>query len=185
VYELGYRGDSGGNWSYSATAYHYDYFHVRSENLVSLSPPQVTFGNDMAESVTGVEMWGTYQATDSWRLSAGLSALREGHTLSGTALPDSIPLEGNDPSSQWTLRSSYEFSDGVELDINLRHVGALPSPAVPAYTTGDVRVAWSWRQFELSVLAQNLFGPEHQEFGTPATASEFGRGLYAKLTWRP
>jgi iron complex outermembrane recepter protein len=185
VYEFGYRGDAGGQWSYSATAYHSNYFHVRSENLVSLSPPQVIFGNDMTESVTGMEMWGTYQATARWRLSAGLSALREGRTLSGTALPNSIPMEGDDPSSQWMLRSSYDFTGGEELDVSLRHVAALSDPAVPAYTTGDVRIGWSWREFEFSLLAQDLFGPPHIEFGTPATASDFGRGLYLKLTWRP
>ena len=186
VYELGYRGESGGDWSYSVTGYHYNYFHVRSVNLVSITPLQVNFGNDMSESVTGVEMWGSYQPTTNWRLSAGFSTLREDHTLSGTALPNSIAMESNDAPSQWTLRSSYEFTGGEELDVNLRRVAALPNPAVPAYTTGDVRFAWNMgSHLDCSVLAKNLFGPPHMEFGTPATASEFGRGLYVKLEWRP
>lgn len=186
VYELGYRGDSGGDWSYSVTGYHYNYFHVRSENLVSISPLQVTFGNDMTESATGMEMWGAYQPTSSWRLSAGFSMLRESRTLSGTALPGSIPMEGDDAPSQWMLRSSYEFAGGEELDVSLRRVAALPNPAVPAYTAGDVRFAWHMgSHLDGSMLVQNLFGPPHLEFGTPATASEFGRGLYVKLEWRP
>ena len=186
VYELGYRGESGGDWSYSVTGYHYNYSHVRSENLVSLAPVQVTFGNDMAESVTGMEMWGDYQATASWRLSAGFSTLRESHTLSGTALAGSVALESNDAPSQWTLRSSYEFAGGEELDVSVRHAGARPNPPVPAYTTGDVRFGWELPQnLSLSILALNLFGPPHMEFGTPATASEFGRGLYVKLEWCP
>lgn len=186
VYELGYRGESGSDWSYSVTGYHYNYFHVRSVNLVSIVPLQVTFANDMTESVTGMETWGAYQATASWRLSAGFSTLREDHTLSGTALPNSIAMEGNDAPSRWTLRSSYEFTGGEELDVSLRRVAALSNPAVPAYTTGDVRFAWSMgSHLDGSVLAQNLFGPPHLEFGTPATASEFGRGLYVKLEWRP
>ncbi|HEV2331932.1 MAG TPA: TonB-dependent receptor [Gammaproteobacteria bacterium] len=186
VYELGYRGDSGGDWSYSVTGYHYNYFHVRSENLVSLSPPQVTFGNDMTESVTGLETWGNYQATASWRLSAGFSTLREGHTLAGTALPGSIAMESSDAPSRWTLRSSYQFTDGEELDVSVRHVAALSNTAVPTYTTGDLRFAWSLGpHWDISVLAQNLFGPPHMEFGTPTTASEFGRGLYVKLQWEP
>ena len=185
VYELGYRSESG-DWSYSVTGYHYNYFHVRSEDLISLAPPQVDFGNDMTENVTGVEMWGAYQATASWRLSAGLSALREGHTLSGAALPSSVAMESNDPPGQWTLRSSYDFEGGEQLDVSVRHVGALPNPAVPAYTTADVRFGWDLpHNLSLSLLALNLFGPPRLEFGTPATASEFGRGLYVKLQWEP
>jgi len=186
VYELGYRGEPGSDWSYSVTGYHSNYFHVRSEDLVSITPLQVNFGNDMTERVTGIEMWGAYQPITSWRLSAGFSALREGHTLSGSALPNSIAMESDDASSQWMLRSSYEFTGGEELDVSLRRVAALPNPTLPAYTTGDVRFAWSvGSHLDCSVLAQNLFGPPHLEFGTPATASEFGRGLYVKLEWRP
>jgi len=186
VYELGYRAQPMPEFSFSVTGYHANYFHVRSENLVSLAPVQVNFGNDMTESVTGVEMWGAYQPIASWRLSAGFSALREGHTLSGTALPNSIAMESNDAPSQWMLRSSYDFTGGEELDVSVRRVAALPNPAVPAYTTGDVRFAWSMgSHLDCSVLAQNLFGPAHMEFGTPAIASEFGRGLYVKLEWRP
>ncbi len=141
----------------------------------------------MSESVTGMETWGAYQATASWRLSAGFSALRESHTLSGTALPSSIAMESNDAPSQWMLRSSYEFTGGEELDVSLRRVAALPNPpVVPAYTTGDIRFAWNiGRHLDGSILAQNIFGPAHMEFGTPSTASDFGRGLYVKLEWRP
>jgi iron complex outermembrane receptor protein len=185
VYELGYRGEPTAELSFSVTGYHYNYFHLRSENLESTSPLQLTFGNDMTGTETGLEMWGAYQPTASWRLSAGFSTLREDHTLSGTALPNSIPTEGDDAPSRWMLRSSYEFTGGEELDISARHVAALPNPATPAYTTGDVRFGWSLGpKFECSLLAQNIFGPAHIEFGTPATASEFGRGLYLKLTWR-
>ena len=185
VYELGYRGETGGDWSYSVTGYHYNYFHLRTQNLVSASPLLVTFANDMTENVTGVEMWSTYQLLAHWKLSAGLNALRESRSLTGTALPGSLQTEGNDPPSEWTLRSSVDFAGGQELDVSLRHVAALPNPSVPAYTTGDVRFGWPLGSgFECSLLAQNLFGPRHVEFGTPATATEFGRGLYLKLTWR-
>ena len=159
---------------------------MRSENLVSLSPPQVTFGNDMSESVTGLETWGSYQATASWRLSAGFSTLRESHTLAGTALPSSIALESSDAPSRWMLRSSYQLTGDGELDVSVRRVAALSNATVPAYTTGDVRLGWELpHDLNLSILALNLFGPPHMEFGTPATASEFGRGLYVKLQWEP
>ena len=86
------------------------------------------------------------------------------------------------------LRSSYAFAGGEELDVSLRRVAALASGPVPAYTAGDVRFAWSMgSHLDCSVLAQNIFGPAHIEFAnpTPAAVSQFGRGLYVKLEWRP
>ena len=188
VYELGYRAQPTQELSFSVTGYHYNYYHLRSENIESLTPLMLTFGNDMTGTETGLEMWGAYQPTDSWRLSAGFSTLREGRTLSGTALPASVSTEGDDAPSQWMLRSSYEFTGGEEFDVSLRRVAALPDPAAPAYTTGDMRFAWSMgRHFDCSVLAQNIFGPAHIEFANPTAAAvtQFGRGLYVKLEWRP
>jgi iron complex outermembrane receptor protein len=182
VYEAGFRSQPAAQWSYSVTAYHSDYDHLRTQNLVSASPLLVTFGNDMTAVETGVEMWGTYQPLDDWRLSAGFSALREDRGITGTALQGSFTTEGDDPHNWWSLRSSWDLPDAIQLDVSVRHVGALPDPVSRAYTTGDVRVGWSWSQFEFSVLAQDLFGPEHQEFGPTSTG--YGRGLYLRLTWR-
>ena len=188
VYELGYRAQPTPELSFSVAGYHYDYYHLRSESLESLTPLVLTFANDMTSTETGAEMWGAYQPTSSWRLSAGFNTLREDRTLSGTALPGSLTAEGDDAPSQWMLRSSYEFTGGEELDVSVRRVAALPNPVVPAYTSGDIRFAWSMgRHLDCSVLAQNIFGPAHIEFADPTTVSvsQFGRGLYVKLEWRP
>lgn len=183
VYEVGYRAQPTAEWSYSVTGYHYDYSHVRTVNLTSTG--SLTLGNDMTAADTGLELWTAYQPVSVWRLSAGFTTLKERRTVSGSALPSSVNTEGNDPASQWILRSSVDLSGGQQLDVSLRRVAALPNPSVPAYTAGDVRFGWSLGpSFECSLLAQNLFGPPHVEFSSPATATEFGRGLYLKLTWR-
>ncbi|HEX4300330.1 MAG TPA: TonB-dependent receptor, partial [Gammaproteobacteria bacterium] len=186
VYELGFRSQPAAQWSYSVTAYHNDYDHLRTIDVLSISPFALNFGNNMTATETGIEMWGTYQPRDDWRLSAGFSALREDREISGDALPTSISTEGDDPTNWWSLRSSWDLPDSVQLDVSVRHVSALPSPAPdpasPAYTTGDVRIGWTRGQFEFSLLAQDIFGPVHQEFGP--TSTTFGRGLYAKVTWR-
>jgi iron complex outermembrane receptor protein len=185
VYELGWRTELSADWSYSVTGYHYDYDHVRSENLVTPSPLVLTFGNDMTTTESGIEMWTTYQLLDGWRLSAGFSALRESHDLSGLALPASITAEGDDPTNWWSLRSSYDFAGGEQLDVSVRHVGSLPNPVVSAYTTADVRFGWNLTStLECSILAQNLFGPTHIEFDQNPPVSAWGRGLYLKFTWR-
>ena len=185
VYELGFRTDVG-DWSYSATVYHNVYMHLRTTTLVSAAPLQLTLGNGMTLSESGFETWATYKPTDDWRLQLGFSALHQDFDLAPTALPSSIPSEGDDAPEWWSLRSSYDFAGSWQLDVTVRHSGSLPNAYIPAYTTGDVRLGWDWTpHLELSLLAQNLFGPAHTEYNPQGPTTQFGRGLYAKLTWRP
>ena len=87
---------------------------------------------------------------------------------------------------QWLLRSSLNFATDCEFDVFLRRIGTFPDPAVSAYTAVDARIGWRPRpEWEFSVTAQNLFDPHHIEFGAPATASQFDRGVFFKVVWRP
>ena len=82
------------------------------------------------------------------------------------------------------LRSSLNLTHGHEFDVGVRHVSALPLPAVPAYTAVDAR--WGWRVSpgtELSVTVQNLFDRGHFEFGAPANATQLRRTAWFKLLW--
>ena len=185
VYEVGYRLDAV-DWSYSATAYHNDYDHIRTTTIASFVPLQLTLGNGMMIDETGLETWADYKPMQNWRLQAGLNVMRESHTLAPTAVPTSIPSEGDDANNWWSLRSSYDFSGGEQLDVTVRHAGALPNPSIPAYVTTEVRFGWDMgRHLACSVLALNLFSPPHEEFNPQAPITQFGRGLYVKLEWRP
>jgi iron complex outermembrane receptor protein len=185
VYEAGLRTDPSPQWSYSVNVYHNYSDNIRSTNLVSVAPLQVTFGNSMSYNATGMSAWGTYKPLDNWRIQLGFMALREDYGVMPGALPSSVASEANDPSNQWMIRSSYDFSDDIELDVALRHVGALPNPAVPAYNSTSIRVGYNLTpRVELSIIGSNLTGPSHIEFGPTGTA-EFGRTFYARLTWRP
>ena len=185
VYEAGLRAQPSPDFSYSVNVYHNYSDNIRTTTLVSTVPLQVTFGNGMSWSTTGVNAWATYKVLDNWRLMAGFMTQRESQSLQPNALPSSISAEGNDPTNQWSLRSSYDFSNGMEFDVTARHVGALPDAPVPAYTTGDVRIGIRFGEaFELSMIGTNLFGPSHIEFGPTGTAL-FGRSYYVRLTWRP
>jgi iron complex outermembrane receptor protein len=143
-------------------------------------------GNGIEGKTSGVEAWGSYQATRAWRLNGGVVLLRQRLELK----PDSTSLqgvstEGNDPKHHWMLRSVYDITERHELDIMVRHVGELPDPVVPAYTAVDARLGWKAdRNLELSLTLQNMFDPSHPEFGSPATRSELERSAFAKLLWR-
>jgi iron complex outermembrane receptor protein len=182
--ELGYRAQPTSAVSYSVTAFHSVHDHIRS---IEQAPGGGSLiGNGIKGHTSGIEAWGSYQATRAWRLSSGAVLLRQRLELK----PDSTSLqgvsgEGNDPKHRWMLRSSYELTERHELDIIVRHVGELPNPVVPAYTAVDARLGWKAdRNFELSLTLQNMFDPSHPEFGLPATRSELDRSAFAKLLWR-
>jgi iron complex outermembrane receptor protein len=171
------------------TAFHSIHDHIRSVEQV---PGGFVIGNGIEGHTSGIEAWGSYQATRSWRLSGGVVLLRQRLELK----PDSTSLqgvsgEGNDPKHHWMLRSVYDLTERHEFDIIVRHVGELPDPVVPAYTAVDARFGWKAdRNLELSLTLQNIFDPSHAEFGDAAppppqlARSEIGRSAFAKLLWR-
>lgn len=177
VYELGYRA-SASRVSFSATAFLHDWDRLRSGTTLPLE-----LENKISGRVTGTEMWGTFQASERWRLMAGAVTLHESLALEpGSTDPvgtENVTLR-NDPSRQYMLRSSLELSADKELETLVRHVSALPNPVVPGYTALDLRYAWRpKRGVELSVTAQNLLDPAHVEFATSAAPPvEIERALF-------
>jgi len=114
VLELGHRGYATRHVSYSITAFHQRYDKLRSGSF----PPPVTLVNQIEGSVGGIEAWTTWQATQAWRLSAGLLELRE-HLHSTRSVPDpsGVANLGNDPKQQWSLRSSLNVGSRGEFDV--------------------------------------------------------------------
>jgi iron complex outermembrane receptor protein len=141
----------------------------------------------MDGTTSGIEMWGSYQATANWRLAAGFTTLSKHLRLKpgSDGLNGGVSAEGNDPDHSWHLRSTHNLSERWELDAIVRGVASLPSPAVPAYVAVDIRVGWRLRRgVELSLTGQNLLGGSHAEFRDPLTRSEFGRTLFLKVVAR-
>jgi iron complex outermembrane receptor protein len=184
VFELGWRGQSGSTLSYSVTAFHNIYDHLRTQEI-DPGWTFITFDNKMEGRASGIEMWGNLQAARNWRLSAGLMALHQRMTLK----PDSNDLAGpgtagKDPAATFQLRSSYDLSDDKQVDIGWRHVAALDNPALPAYGALDARFGWTLRRdLELSLVGRNLNGA-HAEYGPLATRSEIPRSLGLRLVWQ-
>jgi iron complex outermembrane receptor protein len=144
------------------------------------------FDNKIEGATSGVEAWGSYRFTNTWRVHAGVVQQRVRlHLKPGSADLGGVAALGNDAQNWWTARSTWDITPRHEFDVKLRHVGALPNPAVPAYTAVDVRLGWKLRQdLHVSLLAQNLFDPRHAEWGTLAARPEFERGVFLKVLWR-
>jgi len=142
--------------------------------------------NKIEGTTSGLEAWTTYQLSRAVRLSGGLMLLNEHLKLkAGSRDVTGVSALGNDPSHQWLARASFDLSPRHDLDVVVRHVGALPNPVVPSYTAVDARLGWRvTRDFDVSLTLQNLFDPSHPEFGAAATRSEYERAFFLKLQWR-
>jgi iron complex outermembrane receptor protein len=181
VLELGYRSQPSPQASYSITAFVHDHDDLRS---LEPAPGGSLIENRIEGRTRGMEAWGSLQATRSWRLSGGLVLLDQ-DLVNQPGSTSNVFAEGNDPSHQWMLRSSHDLGGRMELDLLVRRMAALPSPALPSYTAFDARLGWkiaSWAT--LSIAVQNLLEPRHPEFGPPATRAEIPRNVFARLALR-
>ena len=126
-----------------------------------------------------------------WRIAATYSYARL--KVSDDALDIVEDLEGSLPRHIFSLRSSHDLSDRFKLDFWLRRVGKrdtthVPERRIPAYTTLDMRLAWTPRKdLEVSLVGQNLLDEAHQEFAsdifmTVPVAIE--RRGYLQARWR-
>jgi iron complex outermembrane receptor protein len=186
VYEIGYRGRPLRSVSYSATVFHAHYDHLRTQEIAA-SGTSIFFSNLMEGMTSGVEMWGTYHVSPTWRLHGGLTLLNEKLRLKpGSNDATAVRAqEGRDPERTWMIASSLDLPHRTELDVRLRRVSELTSPVVPAYSALDVRLGWRVRpDLELSVTGQNLFGSGHSEFTDPVTRTEFQRSVIFKILSR-
>jgi len=122
---------------------------------------------------------------EKWRLRGGYTYLEKTITpTSSSVLPVSAGFEGVDPQNQVTLQSMLDLNYGFSLDIVGRYVDELKAIAsiasIPSYYTGDVRIGWNYKYFEVSLVGQNLVQNEHLENGI----SPIPRSVYVKLVFQ-
>jgi iron complex outermembrane receptor protein len=183
VTEIGWRAQPRPSLSYAVTAFHHRFERLRS---LDLGPGGATFNNNFEGRLTGLSAWAQWRVSERWRINGGYSHMRQHfQALAGTAPLGGTASLGNDPRQRWTLGTSIDAGTGMEIDLQLRHIGALPNPAVPAYTALDAR--WGWRVrpgLELSVALRNLGDPRHPEWGAAANRAEFERSVFVKAVWQ-
>jgi iron complex outermembrane recepter protein len=183
VFELGHRAQVSQLASYSVTLSHSIYDRLRS--IEPVGGGTFVLGNKMEGNTDGLEAWGNYQATTSWRLSAGAWWLRERLSFKPDSGDTNIATAGNDPAHQFIVRSSLDLPDRSQFDVVVRLVGALPNPSVTGYTTVDLRYARRLRSdLELSLVGQNLLDAPHAEFIANGS-SMVAKAAYVKLKWTP
>jgi iron complex outermembrane recepter protein len=185
AYELGYRGTPASTLSLSISGFYNVYDDLRT--IESLSPPgflPLTWGNLMRGETYGVEGWADWQVSDWWRLSPGFRTLTEHlHLEPGASGILGTAQAGDDPASELKLTSSMSLPAGVDLDTTLRHVGALPDPALPAYWEMSARIGWHLTStLDLSVTGSNLLHARHLELPLPY-GEYIDRSVFARVDW--
>src|SRR3989442_15039276 len=104
VLELGYRAQPSRRASYSVTVFHSVHDHLRSLEPGPAGAPVIA--NEMEGKTNGIEAWGSLQAGERWRLSAGLLVLHQELRLKpGRRDTIGVAAAGNEPQHQWELRS--------------------------------------------------------------------------------
>jgi iron complex outermembrane receptor protein len=179
AFEIGSRAQPSGSLSFSIAGFYNDY-----DDLRTIEPSATTFiplywGNMMRGDAFGIDSWASWQLTDWWRLSPGVTWVRERLAFKpGAGALLGVVQAGDDPSSHASLTSSMNLPHRFTLDAMLRYVGALPSPALPAYTEVDARLGWRMnRTVEFSLRGANLLHARHYEF-SPAAG---GEGIYRSV----
>ena len=193
AYELGYRYEPTVNLSLDVTAYYNSY-----KNLLIWGG--ITAG---AENY-GLEIAADWDLSKWWSLRASYTYLHmhvridESDMISFSHFKDSndIPpldvfFESSSPNHQFGLRSSFDLSRDLELDLDLRYVDNLDI-FVGSYTEMDARLAWSPRDdLEVSLVGRNLLHSHHLEFMSRGYAPfsqgediDVERSIYGKVTCR-
>jgi len=201
AYELGYRAVFGSQWSGSLSTFFNDYDHLRSTTATATTadypfPFPVYFQNNLEGNTEGLELSGSYQPLDGWKMHAGYDLLLEHlHVRPGEVDSTGALNETADPKGQVFLRSSMDLPRAMTVDTALRWVDALRidnSPTggavvgvVPAYWQLDARLAWqATPNLTLSIVGQNLLREYHTEYGYPSSAREqIARSVFARFTW--
>jgi len=146
------------------------------------------FGNGLLGTTKGVEIAPEWKPKSYWRLGASYSYLQMDLKKSPNSLDvgTAPSIEGSSPRHEATANSDIDFGRQFNFDLTYRYVGALPAEAVRSYSTADTRLAWQFaRQFELSVIGQNLLQPHHEEAaGDPGPLVGIKRSVYGQIAWK-
>lgn len=187
AYELGYRVQLNPQLAASVATFINEYHDLRS--LEPLDPPAafpVARSSGLQGRSAGIEISMDWRATAAWRWHAGFTQLSvHSEPEAGSLDRSTRDSVVRDPPYQGALRSMLDLGRKWELDVDLRYVGRVANQAVPGYTEGDVRLAWTpVGDWEFSLVGQNLLHVHHAEFNVPGARREIQRSVFGNVSWR-
>jgi iron complex outermembrane receptor protein len=186
AYEAGYRARPAAWASIESAVFANSYGDLRSQEPPQRATDPLVLSNGLNARTSGVEIAGTFSVRAWWQAHTAYSYLweqfsrdAESRDLSGGA------SEANDPAHLFSVRSSFDLPGNVEADAFFRFASTLPQPRVARYAEMNMRLGWRARpNWELSLVAQNLLHPRHEEFAAGTPRELFERGAFVRSLWR-
>jgi iron complex outermembrane receptor protein len=199
AYEAGYRAQIASTLFGSFSLFYNDHDHLRS---TSLSPPDPIFqlpfpfyyDNNLEGASYGIELTLTWQALDWWKLQTSYNYFESDiRVKSGKEDFNNALNETADPKHRFSVRSSMELGQKVELDAGYRWIDEFTynrssvAETFPSYH--ELEVCLNWRlspALRLSVAGQNLLHDEHEEYPISGSNRSINiqRNVYGKLAVR-
>ena len=199
AYEAGYRAQIASTLFGSLAAFYNVYDRLRS---TSVSPPDPVFGlpfpffyeNNLEGETYGIELTLTWQALPWWKLHTTYN-LFEGdiRVKSGSTDFNNALNETADPKHRFSLRSSMELTNNIELDVGYRWIdeftynNASVAEIFPDYHELEASLGWQASPaLRLSVTGQNLVHDKHSEYPISGTNTSVSiqRSVYGKIAYR-
>lgn len=146
------------------------------------------FDNNMDATLWGFEISTTITPTNYWKLIANYSYINIDADLNSPSIvfTESF-IEDGSPENQIKLQSFLDLPQNLELDASLYYVDKLNEFNISDYFRFDLRLGWKPNDnLEFSIVGQNLFDGEHQEFGSSQTglATVIERSIFGSITYR-
>ncbi|MHB8285615.1 MAG: TonB-dependent receptor plug domain-containing protein, partial [Caulobacteraceae bacterium] len=167
AYELGWRRSLSPRIDVDLAGYHNDYIDllIHEPLYVDGAPVALVTVPIGSGHSTGAEAALNAKMTDRWTLKfAGDLLDLKIKTGLPTGVLDPFVDQGLSPRSQLSIRSWFDLTPDIDVDLWLRHVSSLERGATPAYTNLDLRVAWRLTtRLELTARGENLLGPQRTE----------------------
>ena len=200
AYELGYRHQFSHQASIDLAGFVNDYSQMRdsSSGIASFNPalpgqillPSI-IDNRGSAFAYGFEASVEWKPRENWRLQGNYSFIHLdffSKNILSKSDPSGVGAEKTAPQHQVSVRSNYDFSEKLQLNLWLRYRSGIGFYNIPGYVTMDAKLAYRpVKNIELFVVGQNLFSQHHREFVSefiPFVPATIPRGVYAGAQWR-
>lgn len=186
AYEMGYRVQPIDELSIDIAGFYNSYDNLMEPYFVSGSFFPV-YEQFQKAQIYGIEPSFTAQVQPWWKLSGSYSLVSfhtDNSEIPGNFTFQGTPLENVDPTNQFSVRSSFDLPNNIDVDLGERYVEKIAG--ANGYFVTDMRVAWRpSSNWEISVVGQNLLSAKHIEnpnvFGNAAYT---GPEVYGKISFK-
>jgi iron complex outermembrane receptor protein len=186
AFELGVRMKPVPTLRLDTTLFFNDYRNLIGLELIDSTAGEsygLGYANNTSGQAYGLEMAADWKPSTNWLLGASYTYLYttiEENPVENTDVAALISRDSN-PRHLFSVRSNWDLTENIDVDLWFRYVGRLPEREIDDYTVLDMRLAWRpGPGLELSLVGQNLLESGHSEFST----LEVERSIYGKIDWK-